>query len=317
MELKQIQHFLAVVETGSFHAAAERVNLTQQAVSRSIKTLEQELGVTLLARRERDRRRVSPTPFGEMLLPRAQAIMAEVRVFRSELENLMGSGHGLVRLGATPIALRCLLPEAIAVFHQRKPGTRIQVLRHSAREIYGKLASGLYDLGICEESEQILEPIFRTDTLFTERNAFVARAGHPLASRKRIRLVELAGQQWVSVAPHSRSRYELNDMHTAQNLELPMQTIETSSQELALRFLMDTDNISFLPRHRFDAELAAGQLIELDVDSKSTARWPVQMVRRKDSPLSPLMQEFVETLTEVGRRIDKDGAGMVKTRASA
>ena len=113
MELRQIQHFLAVVDLGNFHRAAEKVNLTQQAVSKSVRQLENQLGVRLL---DRNRQSVSPTPFGELLLPHARAVDSEIRQFMRSLNAQLGIDQDVVRIGATPTPIQELLPKAYVLW---------------------------------------------------------------------------------------------------------------------------------------------------------------------------------------------------------
>jgi DNA-binding transcriptional LysR family regulator len=296
MEFRQLQHFLAVIETGSFHKAAARTNLSPQAISRSIQQLEKECGGRLLERKKGSRHGVGPTPFGLLLIPRAQKALTELRIFRDELENLMGTGREMLRLGATPTATRSLLPGAIRTFRARKPGVRVQVMRQVTHIVLDQLASGLYDIAICDEPEEGLDSRFSTETLYTDRNVFVVRKDHPWIGEGRLGLDRLAGAEWAIIGPFCRMWNELRDMCSAAGLAPPRHGVESNSVELCLQQLLNGDYLSYLPARLVVAELRSGQLVELPVQQPKPRTWPCLLVMRADSKPGPIAKSFFETL---------------------
>lgn len=298
MEIRQLQHFLAVVETGSFHAAAARVNRTQQAVSRSIKCLEKECGARLLQREQRGRR-VAPTSFGLLLLPRAQAILAEVREFQEQMENLMGGGHKLVRIGAAPTAARSLVPQALAQFRQRLPDYRVQILRHVTHVALERLGSGVYDIAICDEPVDPVSPAFEIEALFEDWHVYAAAPAHPLAAGTGISLDELLDHDWICIGPFCRSRLHLHADYERAGLAVPGHIVETTDVELAIRELCSGRYLSFIPRRLIDAELAAGVLVELPVTRPEPPRWNTVLLRRKNEPLSVALATFTDIAREI------------------
>ena len=107
MELRRVKHFLAVVDQGSFTAAAQKLGVSQQAVSKSINVLEDELGVRLF---ERDTRLVTLSRFGELLLSHARNIDAEAQQFKRHLEDAVGVRSGRLVIGAGLTATTYILP---------------------------------------------------------------------------------------------------------------------------------------------------------------------------------------------------------------
>jgi DNA-binding transcriptional LysR family regulator len=303
MEIRQLQHFLAVIETGNFHKAAARVNITPQAISRSIQQLEKECGGRLLERKKGTRHGVGPTPFGLLLVPRAQKALTELRIFRDELENLMGTGWEMVRLGATPTATRSLLPAAIRSFRARKPGVRVQVMHQVTHIVLDQLASGLYDIAICDEPEEGLDARFSTETLYTDRNIFVARKDHPWVGEGRLGLDRLASAEWAIIGPFCRMWNELRDMYAAAGLAPPRHGIESNSVDLCLQQILHGDYLSYLPARLVPAELRSGELVELPVRQPRPRSWPCLLVMRADSKPGPIATTFIETLRTAARRL--------------
>ncbi len=127
MELRQLRYFVAVARHGGFTSAADELWLTQSALSQQVRRLEAELGVALLRRTSRG---VEPTPAGEDLLVRAEAILAEVGRAKAELDRHASGARGRVRIAATT-GDAVTLPAALAAFHRAHPELQIAQRRRS------------------------------------------------------------------------------------------------------------------------------------------------------------------------------------------
>ncbi|MDQ1302730.1 MAG: hypothetical protein QG595_713 [Pseudomonadota bacterium] len=305
MEIRQLQHFLAVVETGSFHKAAALVNITQQAISRSIQQLEKECGGRLLERKKGTRHSVGPTSFGLLLLPRAQRALAELKGFRDELENLMGTGREMVRLGATPTAVRGLLPAAIRAFHASQPAVRVQVMHQVAHIVLEQVGSGLYDIAICDEPEERLDARLSAEALYTDHNIFVARKGHQWTGEGRLELKSLMDAEWAIVGPFCRMWNELRDIYDWAGLAPPRHSMESNSVELCVQQLLNDDYVSFLPARLVSDELRSGRLVELPVRQPKPRTWSCLLVTRADSKPGASAAAFIDTLRSAAKKLPK------------
>ncbi len=301
MELRQLQHFLAVLDTGSFHGAAARVNLTQQAISRSIKKLEEELGVTLLERKARARHKVVATGPGRILMPRAQGMLAEASAFRTEVKDYIGTGRDVVHVGATPAEAGVLIPRACAAFAKSQPATRVQVIEHQGTKLFADVASGQYDLAICSEPKDDIDQFFATEKLVSNENIFVVRPSHPLAQRSKLKLAEMTDFAWVALGLFEHTMYEFIRIFSAAQLEHPFHAVETTSVELGMRSLKDNDYIAFLPHLLVHDELASESLCRLNVRKPAKVQWSSLMVSRACSPLNRTMTAFRDTVRDVAR----------------
>jgi DNA-binding transcriptional LysR family regulator len=144
VELRRLEYFAAVARHGSFTRAAEELWITQSALSQQVRRLEAELGVALLRRTSRG---AALTPAGEELLPRAEAILAEVALARADLDRHAGVTRGRVRVAATTMDTP-RLPAALAAFHREHPGLQIALRHAPAAEIAALVASGAADVGV-------------------------------------------------------------------------------------------------------------------------------------------------------------------------
>lgn len=196
-----LRQFLAVVNAGSLTAAAQKVSVTQSALTKSIRKLEQELGAPLF---ERLPRGIALTVYGKTLLPHAQRIVAECRLADLELQAF-GSGHtGLLKIGAGLMFGATMVPSAISRLYEKYPGVAFQIVSGVTELNFPLLKLGELDLmfGLLPPLETI--PDYLTYRPIMELSSrVVAGVNHPLVGRKRVEARELADYPWV-VIQHDR-----------------------------------------------------------------------------------------------------------------
>jgi len=191
MELRQVRAFLAVVEAGSITAAARRLRLTQPALSRRVKALEEELGVALL---ERGAHSVSPTPAGEQLCRDGARWVAMAEQIE---ERVRASGRGeVLRLAYAPSLAGGLLGAGLERFSQVHPRVRVELADCSSAEMKRGLADGRYDLILTVPEEGDGQGVSWRELKRIGWRLAVA-AGHRLAGVGQVAAGELAGERWL------------------------------------------------------------------------------------------------------------------------
>jgi LysR family transcriptional regulator, benzoate and cis,cis-muconate-responsive activator of ben and cat genes len=189
MELRQLKHFVAVGESGSITAAAKKLRLTQPALSRQIKSLEEELDTILL---ERGAHSIQLTAAGEVLLAEARKL---VRASDAMIEKVRSAATGEpLRVGYSPSLAGEFLSVAIGRFTQFHPRVRVGLYDWSSAEMRTGLAGGKLDLIVAAPCEGISEPI-RWIPLRGYDWRLVMPAGHPLAKKKLVSASDLDGQR--------------------------------------------------------------------------------------------------------------------------
>lgn len=182
MELRQLRHFLAVVDHGSFSRAAQMLGKSQQALSKSIHALEQSLGVRLL---DRNPRASALTAFGQLLLPFARNIDLEAASFRERLAAVRRAERGRVRLGASPASATQLVTEAVLHLAATQPELQIAVLSGIFQGMERELLAGELDLFVCiDNDDDVTEGVARRCCSMTNT---ASSARSPTRSRKRRR----------------------------------------------------------------------------------------------------------------------------------
>jgi len=214
MELRHLQHFIAVAEELNFTRAAERVHVTQSTLSHQIRQLEDEIGYVLF---DRATNHVALTDAGEVFLAFAIKALQEVDLGLGALKHGSAEMAGALRIGATNTFNLGFIPKCVATFLARHPGVRVCVEELSADDIRAKLNRGDLDIGIAyrpaEPSDLVFEP------LHNEEMVLAVSSEHPFAARKRVRMVELDRQMLVLLPREFATRVMLDECFRAAGAE--------------------------------------------------------------------------------------------------
>lgn len=287
-ELNELQAFIAVADKSSFKAAAEALYLSQPALSRRIDRLEQALQVRLL---ERTTRSVRLTGEGVHFLQHAQAVVEELEAAMHGLGQRQQLRCGMLTIASIPSVAQQLLPEVLAAFARAHPQHRLRVLDENAQEVLASVLDGRADLGINFVGGE--DPGIDFLPLLTERYLLVVRRDHPLASRSRIRLQELAGEKLVSVSPHSSNRLLL-DHQLAALAERPQIYYEANHLSGVYGMVLAGMGPVIVP----ELSLTQSQrhmLVGIEISEPALSR-TLGLIQRKGSHNSPLMQQLIDQL---------------------
>ncbi len=186
LSLPRIRSFIAVAEERQFRRAAERVGLSQPALSAQLRELEEFLGVPLLSRTTRS---VHLTAEGEKFLVRARNIVADLESAVLEVRDHASLRRGRLSVAAIPSVASRLLPEVVAGFMQRFPGIDVQMIELSSQDVERCVASGNVDIGIGPAPERNSELSF--SFLLRDRFVGLVPKTSPLANQRRVQLEAL------------------------------------------------------------------------------------------------------------------------------
>jgi DNA-binding transcriptional LysR family regulator len=185
--------FVEVARLGSFTAAGSRLGYTQSAISRQISALEEEAGTPLFDRLPRG---VRPTEPGRRLLAHAEAVLDRLEAARRELADLRELATGRLRVGAFATADASLVPKAIAAFRAAYPAVTVTLTEGYTPGLARQLRDGSLDVAVISGEGPFEGLDLRKicdDTMLV-----ALPAGHRLARRRRLRLVELADEEWIA-----------------------------------------------------------------------------------------------------------------------
>jgi DNA-binding transcriptional LysR family regulator len=291
MESRHVRHFLAAYDAGTFAGAADRLRLSQQAISKSIARLESQLGVRLF---ERDGRRVRPTAYAELFLPHARTIAAESDRFRADLDDMLGGRKGQLRIGVGPSPAAGLVAEAI---HGLKLGgeVRFSVAAGIYEGMIDDLVRGRLDLLVALRQVDRDEPLVREEVLGNVAYVVVAGANHPFAQRRTIALAESASERWLAGTNIGAVERAYLASFAAAGAPLARPEIETTSVLFAHATLDHGTHLAILPELMVRREVRAGRLVVLDVDAEPWTR-PLVVATRVRAPTPPLVASLIEKL---------------------
>ncbi len=194
MQLHQLAYTLAVAEERSFTGAAARLHLAQPSLSRQVRLLERELGVTLF-NRSPGQGPVTLTPDGSALLPFVQRVLADVEATGAEARALSGMARGRLAVGATPSLVTSVLAPALVEFHASHPGIDLSVVEAGSHQLVPRVASGEVDLALVVLP--VTDPLVVTTALFDDPLVLATAPDHPFAHRRRVRVRDLDGLDLV------------------------------------------------------------------------------------------------------------------------
>lgn len=263
MELRQLRHFLAVMDHRHFGRAAAAVNLTQQALSHSISTLERDLQVKLF---ERGPFGAEPTPAGRLFERRARLICAEAEFAGAEMSAYRGGDEGHVRVGVSQNFATRLAPQALLLFRQAKPHVRVSTVVATSGRVLDLAVSGQVDFAVTSPIAGVgdypeLEHEVLDDTYLHDPSFLVMRAGHPLAGRDSLTFADLGSWSWC--VPESFPFLWESIFRAIQDAggSPPGYVVRSDSLTFAKALLLQSDFICLLGAEVVHFELAAGLLV--------------------------------------------------------
>lgn len=299
--LRQLKVFTAVARNLSFTRAARELHLTQPAVSQQVKLLEQEVGLPLF---EQIGRKVHLSPAGAELLRYAGQVLELLREAGESLAAIRGLRRGVLKVGAVSTA-KYFTPSLLSAFRSDYPEMTIKFAVGNREEIIKQLAANETDLVIMGRPPRELDTI--AEPFAQHPFVIIARPEHPLAGKRRIRLHQLAAENFIIREEGSGTRASMEHVFRERNVPLRA-SMEMSSNETIKQAVMAGMGISFLSAHTIGLELAAGKLAILDVAGLPIMRdWYVIHLREKR--LSPIAGAFRQFLLERGAGIIHAAAG--------
>ena len=240
MTLDQLRSFRAVIESGSFRAAAVRLHRTQPAVTHQIKVLEREAGHTLI-----ERKTAAATPAGKLLYARACALLSDADGIRTALREFDETQAGELRLGTSDTTALYVLPPIVRQFRRDYPNIRVQIVNRPTETIAQMVDRGELDLGIVTLPAP--SPRLEERLLFEQELVLVLTQGHPLAVRRTVCMADLRDEPFLLLEERTRTGRLLRDYFRKQDF-VPHVVLDTNSFEVIKRYVAEGIGISFLPK---------------------------------------------------------------------
>jgi DNA-binding transcriptional LysR family regulator len=301
MRLNQIRDFVTIVETGSVRAAARKLDVSQPAISKSLRSLEAELHLQLL---QRSAKGVIPTPAGRAFFARAHVAHSELMKATQEAADNAGTGAGVLSFGVGPTAGFMIVPEAVARLRQEHPYAKLRIIGGYTHSLLPLVRDETLDFAIGTRPDTALDSSITFRPLFRHDFVVVGRKGHPL--RKKRSLAQLTHADWISFHSWGSAGSPLARTFESAGLPMPANVIHCESYETALGMLARSDSLGIESRRMLGGSFARDYLEAIEVE-ESMPSYTAGVFRRADSPPTKVAATMLKLLTAGARRLGRSG----------
>ncbi|MGJ4951484.1 LysR family transcriptional regulator [Bradyrhizobium sp. HKCCYLS20291] len=276
-DLRQLNAFVTIVSVGSLGRAAEALNVTQPALSRTVQRLEQQIGSPLF---ERHSKGMQLTAIGSALLPHATLLLREAENATEEINAMRGLAKGTIRVGAVGAIASLILPLAIEGVLKAWPQLTVSVMEG----VWDRLAEGLVkheiDLALSATAETPDEIEAIPDCRWQDRSNIVAATGHPLRRKRKLTLEDTMNERWA-ITPRGTAPYQqLQQVFRDSGLGLPNIVVETRSIIVLKSLVTRSGFLGWMPESVYDAERRARLVNVLDIPGATSVRTLTAFKRR-------------------------------------
>lgn len=297
MELRDIRYFSVVAEHLNLSRAAEALNLSVPAMSKSLRRLEDSVGAKLV---QRSQKGVTLTTVGSALLHRIGPLQGVLHDVRQEAANLADGRAGNICIGVSHVAAENLAADACVALANESQEITFQVWAHSTKSLANLLRKGEIDFYVA--SLQAFSPgEFARESLFDDQFIVYTSSSHRLAGRKRVTLDDLTGERWALTDTASSVQWQqlCREMEN-HGLPAPRLAMNTHSQAVRMSSVAYAGFLGLSSRRFMQQEARKYNLVELPVKEITHVRH-MSIIYRKDGYLSPAARRLIEILKEQSR----------------
>lgn len=293
MDLRDLTYFETIAELGHLGRAAEKLNRSQPALTKSIQRLEESFGTKLF---QRDGRRIKLTPVGELLQARGKVLQQSIAQTQREVRDFASGAVGEIRLGCASTMAEYLLPEVTDALLQRAPDITLKLVIGQDDMLREQLRSGHLDMIIC--SQRRVEDEFTAYPILTDEAVVIASRNHPIFNAP-FQMSDLCKYRWVLPPLGVSSRIWVDEAFARHNLPLPVVQIEANSISLLPRLIAQTNLLSFIARETLEYGKNMQYLREVPLQHTTMAR-TICVILRREGYLSPAAHAMVQMLRDNG-----------------
>jgi len=303
VKFRHFRCFAEVARLGSVNRAAASLSITQPAVSKTLRELEEILEVPLF---ERTRRGVHLTEQGTVFRRHAEAVLSALRRGMESVDALRAAGSGFVTVGVLPTVAARLMPETVRRFIEIQPAQTVRVISGTNPVLIDRLREGELDMLVGRLSNTELMAGLNFEYLYSERLSFVVRPGHPLLAAQRLGepafdLGALRDHVVILPTPEMIIRPGVERLLARHGLETLPRSVESVSNAFGRTFTRASDAIWIISHGVVATDLEEGALAELAVDT-GESRGPVGLTTRIDTVPTAAAQVFIDTVRAVAER---------------
>jgi DNA-binding transcriptional LysR family regulator len=286
VDVTALRYFVEVARQGGFTRASRSLHVSQPAISKMVKALEEELGAALLVR---ERRRVTLTDAGQIVLERAEGVLDSLRMIEEEVAELSQLRRGRLRIGMPPIVGVTFVAPLLAEYHQAYPGILLELREEGSHHLEALIMSRDLDVGaiVLPTDEQA----FGTMPFVKDELRAVLHPTHPLARRSSLTLRELEGTPFVLYRPEFALHGHIVEACRRSGFK-PTVVSESSHWDFIVAAVAANIGVALLP-NTICRQLDPQQVRWVRI-SEPRIPWDVALIWRRDRQLSPATRAWLE-----------------------
>ena len=293
LRFHQLRALVGVVEHGGIRAAARVLNISQAALTKSLRDLEADANLPLLVRSSRG---VSLTPAGDKLLARAKLIVRQLDLASDELAQAADAQRGHINVACTPLASIKYLSLALQMFRSRYPHVQVNLSEGLIPRALPRLRDGSIDLAFVADTGDLMAGEFTTQTIRSYRQVMVVREGHPVL--RQLSAQAVAELEWiVTDRAAASSNGQLATMFKQCGVTPPTRIVVCDSLSIQ-SLLLGSDAVTFIAADLTTLPHFAG-ITQVSVPGLEPGQLNLALLHRPDVPLLPSMAYFSECMIQV------------------
>lgn len=292
MELKELEHFIAVVEYDGFSKAASHIYVSQPTLSKSIKKLEERLNVILF---ERSTRSLSLTDAGQLVYDKALKILSATEELRASLDDLLHLPSGEIKIGIPPLIGTLFFPMIAKKFNELHPQISLQLIEHGAKRIEFLIEEGKVDVGI------VVLPVnnkkFTIEPFIHEEFKLFLHPGHALASRELVALPELKNERFILFNQEFSLHHLIINTCELKGHFTPQIAYESSQWDVIAELVAAELGITLLPKTIY-TKMNPNNIVAIPIESPPM--WELAIITKKDRYQSYALRSLLQFLNKQG-----------------
>ncbi len=296
MDIDQLRSFCFIAEEKSFSGAAQRVFITQPAISMQMKVLEQEVGQILF---DRSKKEIYLTEEGKILYNHAKSIFNELEHARNEIDELQKLVRGQLTIGCSDTVSSYLLPGTISEYIEKYPGIEITVQNRPSPHIIQMILERVADVGLV--TMPVDDDHLLVRKLFSFKNVAVCSRKHPVAKHSKITLSSLVKNRLLLLEPGTKNRMLLDETFAQAGVK-PASIMEFGSVEVQKSFAQAGIGVAIVPDFAVSKIDEKSRLKSISI--RKVQKYEIGIIVRKNRNLSPAVKEFIAILCDQNKIID-------------
>ncbi|KAB7673069.1 LysR family transcriptional regulator [Bacillus sp. B1-b2] len=285
MEIRQLHYFIEVVKQKNISKASEKLHISQPALSKAIKNLEEELGMPLIIRSNKTHQL---TDAGLVVYEYALKIINQVEEMSTTLHDMTNLARGSINIGLPPIIGSLYFPKVIASFHKAYPNIHINIKEYGAAKVVKSVEDGEFEIGVAVLP--LLEDTFHTFPLVQEELKLIVHESHPLAQKEKVHMKDLKEEEFIFYSEEFALFEMMRKKFTQVGFE-PNIIFKSSQWDFMIEIVAANLGISILPESICNrANNNQVRFIQLE----PLTNWELAIITKKDCYLSVAGRRFID-----------------------